>query len=322
MQLRTAARLGVPVSVLGYGMWGLAGWKDTDDAEVERALDEAVGSGVTFFDTAFAYGDGRSERILGNLARRHEARLFTASKIPPKNRIWPAPAKAPLEECFPADHIRASTERTLGNLGLERLDLMQFHVWQDAWAHDPGWQSAVSDLKRDGLIGAIGISLNRWEPWNGLAAIRTGLIDAVQVVYNIFDQSPEDELFPLCRERGVAVIARVPFDEGSLAGQLSRDRVFPEGDFRRSYFSPENTAATMDRVERLEKILPPGMSLPEMALRFVISNPDVTTVIPGMRRVVSVAGNVAAERAGALEPTLMEALRAHRWDRTPAKKAD
>jgi len=322
MDLRTAARLGIPVSVLGYGMWGLAGWKDTDDTEVERALDEAVRSGITFFDTAFAYGDGRSERILGNLTRRHAARLVTASKIPPKNRNWPAPADARLEDCFPADHIREYTQRTLTNLGLPRLDLMQFHVWQDAWAEDPKWQRAVSDLKRDGLIGGIGISLNRWEPWNGLAAIRTGLIDAVQVVYNIFDQSPEDDLFPLCREMGVAIIARVPFDEGSLAGQLTRDRVFPEGDFRRSYFSPESTAATMDRIERLEKILPSGMSLPEMALRFVISNPDVTTVIPGMRRVLSVRGNVAAERAGALDPGLMKTLRGHRWNRTPTKKPD
>jgi aryl-alcohol dehydrogenase-like predicted oxidoreductase len=322
MELRTARRLGIPVSVLGHGMWGLAGWKDTDDAEVERALDEAVRSGITFFDTAFAYGDGKSERILGNLTRRHQARLFTASKIPPKNRTWPAPANARLAECFPAGHLREYTERTLANLGLARLDLMQFHVWQDAWAEDAEWQRAVAELKQDGLIGAVGISLNRWEPWNGLAAIRTGLIDAVQVVYNIFDQSPEDELFPLCREMGVAIIARVPFDEGSLASQLSRDRVFPEGDFRRSYFNPENTAATMDRIERLEKILPDGMSLPEMALRFVISNPDVTTVIPGMRRVASVRANVAAERAGALDPALMAALRGHRWDRRPAKKAD
>lgn len=322
MELRTARRLGIPVSVLGHGMWGLAGWKDTDDAEVERALDESVASGVTFFDTAFAYGDGRSERILGNLTRRHAARLVTASKIPPKNRTWPAPAGALLGECFPDGHIREYTERTLANLGLPRVDLMQFHVWQDAWAHDPEWQRAVDGLKRDGLIGGIGISLNRWEPWNGLAAIRTGLIDAVQVVYNVFDQSPEDALFPLCREMGVAIIARVPFDEGSLAGQLTRDRVFPQGDFRRSYFNPENTAATMDRIERLEKILPAGMSLPEMALRFVISNPDVTTVIPGMRRVASVRANVAAERAGALDPALMATLRGHRWDRTPSKKAD
>lgn len=323
MNLRTAARLGPPVSVLGYGMWGLAGWKDTDEAEVERALDEAVRSGITFFDTAFAYGDGKSEGILGNLARRHPAvRLFTASKIPPKNRTWPAPAKAPLAECFPAAHIREYTERSLQNLGLPRLDLMQFHVWQDSWAENAEWQRAVQDLKREGLIGGIGISLNRWEPWNGLRAVRTGLIDAVQVVYNIFDQAPEDELFPLCRQRGVAIIARVPFDEGSLAGQLTRDRVFPEGDFRRTYFNPENTAATMDRIERLEKILPSGLSLPEMALRFVISNPDVTTVIPGMRRVSSVRANVAAEAAGPLEPALMAALREHRWDRKPPKKAD
>ena len=323
MQMRTAPRLEVPVSVLGHGMWGLAGWKDTDDAEVQRALDLSAASGVTFFDTAFAYGDGRSEGILGDLVRRHpEARLFTASKIPPKNRTWPAAASATLDDCFPAAHIREYTERTLTNLGLPHLDLMQFHVWQDAWANDESWQRVVSDLKREGLIRSIGISLNRWEPWNGLAAIRTGVIDAVQVVYNIFDQSPEDELFPLCREKGVAVIARVPFDEGSLAGQLARDRVFPEGDFRRTYFSAENTAATMDRIEALEKVVPEGMTLAEMALRFVITNPDVTTVIPGMRRVQSVRANLAAEQAGALDPGLLATLRGHRWDRKPAKKAD
>jgi aryl-alcohol dehydrogenase-like predicted oxidoreductase len=322
MEPRTARRLGTPVSVLGYGMWGLAGWKDTDDAEVERALDKAVESGVTFFDTAYAYGDGRSEGILGNLMRRHETVLFTASKIPPKNRVWPGQATSSLDECFPPDHIREYTERTLANLGSKQIDLMQFHVWQDAWGPDERWHKAVGDLKRDGLIGSIGISLNRWEPWNGLATIRTGLIDAVQVVYNVFDQSPEDELFPLCREMGVAVIARVPFDEGSLAGQLSRHRTFPEGDFRRTYFDPENQAATMDRIERLQAIVPPDMTLPEMALRFVFSNPDVTTVIPGMRRVQSVSGNLAAETAGPLDPALLAALRAHRWDRKPAKRAD
>ena len=323
MEERTTKRLGTPVSVLGHGMWGLAGWKDTDDAEVERALDEAVSSGVTFFDTAFAYGDGRSEGILGNLVRLHpDVRLFTASKMPPKNRIWPAPRDASLDDCFPPEHIREYTMRTLENLGLPQVDLMQFHVWQDAWAADERWQRAVSDLKREGLVRTIGISLNRGEPWNGLAAIRTGFIDTVQVVYNIFDQAPEDELFPLCREQGVAVIARVPFDEGSLAGQLSRDRVFPEGDFRRRYFSPENTAATMDRIEKLEKILPVGMNLPEMALRFVMSNPDVTTVIPGMRRVASVRANVAAEEAGPLDQAMIKRLRAHRWDRTPATKPD
>lgn len=323
MEERKAARLERPVSVLGHGMWGLAGWKDTDDDEVERALDASVAAGVTFFDTAFAYADGRSERTLGRLAKRHpQARLYMASKIPPKNRAWPAPATATLDECFPADHIREYTERTLANLDVPCLDLMQFHVWQDAWAGDPRWQRAVSDLKREGLVKSFGLSLNRWEPWNGLAALRTGLIDAVQVVYNVFDQSPEDELFPLCRELGVAVIARVPFDEGSLAGQLTRDREFPEGDFRRSYFNAANRAATMDRVDALVADLPAGMTLPELALRFITSNPDVTTVIPGMRRVVSVSANVEAEKAGALADSQIAALRAHRWDRKPAKKAD
>jgi aryl-alcohol dehydrogenase-like predicted oxidoreductase len=323
MEHRTARRLGTPVSVLGYGMWGLAGWKDTDDEEVGQALDLAVESGVTFFDTAFAYGDGRSEAILGDVVRRHAKRaLFTASKIPPKNRTWPAPANASLDDCFPPDYIREYVDRTLTNLKLASLNLMQFHVWQDAWAGDERWQRTMLDLKQQGAIGSIGISLNRWEPWNGLAAVRTGVVDAVQVVYNIFDQAPEDELFPLCRERGVAVIARVPFDEGSLAGQLSRDRVFPEGDFRRSYFNAENTAATMDRVEDLHEVLPEGMSLPEMALRFVISNPDVTTVIPGMRRISSVAANLKAEAKGPLDTSLIAALRDHRWDRKPPKRAD
>ena len=323
MQDRRAERLHRPVSLLGHGMWGLAGWKDTDDAEVERALDASVASGVTFFDTAFAYGDGRSERTLGRLARRHPgAHLYMASKIPPKNRTWPAPATATLDECFPADYILEMTERTLENLGVPCLDLQQFHVWQDAWAGDERWQRAVEDLKRQGLVRSIGLSLNRWEPWNGLAALRTGRIDAVQVVYNVFDQAPEDQLFPLCAELGVAVIARVPFDEGSLAGQLTRDREFPEGDFRRTYFNAENRTATMDRIERLEADLPAGMTLPELALRFIFANPDVTTVIPGMRRVASVEANVRAEHAGALPPTLVERLRAHRWDRKPAKRAD
>ena len=322
MEMRTAGRLGQPISALGYGMWGLAGWKDTDDAEVPRALDWGVKGGITFFDTAFAYGDGRSEKILGNLIRRHSASFFVASKIPPKNRVWPAPSNGTLDECFPEDHIREYTLKSLENLGLPSIDLIQFHVWQDSWAGDERWQRAVLDLKRQGLIRKIGISVNRWEPWNAMAAVRTGLIDAVQVVYNIFDQSPEDELFPLCREMGVAVIARVPFDEGSLAGQLRRDSVFPADDFRKTYFSPENTSLTMDRVEPLQRLLTPEMTLADLALRFVLSNPDVTSVIPGMRRVASVTANLAAEAAGPLSSSLIAELRAFRWDRKPPKKAD
>ena len=318
MRYRTFGRLGWRVSEVGYGMWGLAGWTGSDDELTRAALDEAVRLGCNFFDTAWAYGSGESERFLGELVRSHPAtRLYTATKVPPKNLTWPSRAGFTLDEVFPPDHIRRYTEWSLENLGLDSVDLLQFHVWEDAWAADERWQRVIEDLKRQRLIGAAGISVNRWEPENSLATLRTGLIDAVQVIYNIFDQSPEDVLFPLCRELGVAVIARVPFDEGSLAGNLTRESRFPDGDFRRIYFGPENLGPTMDRVGALLPLVPADSTLPEMALRFVLADPDVATVIPGMRRPAHVAANIRASDLGPLAPDLVARLRDHRWDRTP-----
>ena len=217
MNYRTFGRTGWPVSEIGYGMWGMGGWTGSDDDESLRSLDLAVELGCNFFDTAWAYGEGHSERLLGRLVRRHPGkRLYTATKIPPKNRQWPSRRGSQLEDVFPPDYIREMTEKSLENLGLDCVDLQQFHVWEDAWARDERWQRAVDDLKREGLVRAIGVSVNRWEPWNAVETLRTGLIDAVQVIYNIFDQAPEDELFPLCEELNIGVIARVPFDEGTL----------------------------------------------------------------------------------------------------------
>lgn len=319
MHERRFGRLGWPVSEIGYGMWGMAGWSGSDDARSREALAEAVRLGCNFFDTAWGYGSGHSERLLGELVRAHpEHRLYTASKIPPRNRQWPSQRGVPLDEVFPPDHIREYAERTLGNLGLPRLDLLQFHVWEDAWAHDDRWWRAMSDLKSEGLIGGVGISVNRWEPWNGLDTLRTGHVDAVQVIYNIFDQSPEDELFTLCEELDIAVIARVPFDEGSLAGTLTIDSEFPEGDFRRIYFGPENLAPTVDRVEALRPLVPAGMSLPELALRFILSDARVSTVIPGMRSIPHVRANLGVSDGRALPEDLRTQLREHRWDRSPA----
>ena len=318
MHTRPFGRLGWPVSTLGYGMWGLAGWSDSDDAEVARALEAALAAGVTFFDTAWGYGRGASERTLGQLVRAHpELALRTATKIPPKNFTWPSRREFTLDDCFPADHIRAYTEKSLENLGLPRVDLMQFHVWEDAWARDERWQRAMDDLKREGLIGAVGVSVNRWEPWNCFDTLRTGVVDAVQVIYNIFDQAPEDALFALCEELGIAVIARVPFDEGSLAGQITAASEFPEGDFRRIYFGPDNLGRTVERVDALRRALPAGLPLAEAALRFSVSHRAVSTVIPGMRRVAHVRSNVAAVERGVLEAATRTALRAHRWDREP-----
>jgi aryl-alcohol dehydrogenase-like predicted oxidoreductase len=319
MRYRTFGRLGWSVSEVGYGMWGLAGWTGSDDDETRQALEEAVRYGCNFFDTAWAYGDGKSERILGELVRAHpDRRLYTATKVPPKNRTWPSRADFLLDEVFPPDYIRQYAESSLENLGLDSVDLLQFHVWEDAWARDDRWQRVMEDLKREGLIGGIGISVNRWEPENGIQTLRTGIIDAVQVIYNVFDQAPEDELFPACRELDVAVIARVPFDEGSLTGTLTRETRFPRGDFRATYFGPENLGPTMDRVDALAPLVPTGWSLPELAMRFILANRDVSTVIPGMRRPKHVRANIATSDAPPLEAGLLNDLRRHRWDRRPA----
>jgi aryl-alcohol dehydrogenase-like predicted oxidoreductase len=323
MRYRTFGRLGWQVSDVGYGMWGMASWSGSDDEESLASLQIAVERGCNFFDTAWAYGAGHSESLLGRLIRRNAGkRLYTATKIPPKNRRWPSRRGVPLDETFPPDHIDEYVHSSLENAEIESFDLVQFHVWEDDWLDDLRWFHAMDDLRSQGLINGIGISINRWEPWNGLRTVRSGLVDAVQVVYNIFDQNPEDELFPACREHGVAVIARVPFDEGSLTGNLTIDSSWPEGDFRNAYFKKENLIPSVERANALKSLVPEDASLPEMALRFILANSDVTTVIPGMRKRRHVEENMAASDKGPLSGPLMTALRDHRWDRTPSGKPD
>ncbi|MGH7636753.1 MAG: aldo/keto reductase [Gemmatimonadaceae bacterium] len=318
MHNRVFGRTGWQVSQLGYGMWGMAGWSGADDEESLASLQLAVDQGVNFFDTAWGYGEGHSERLLGRIVRSNRGtRLYAATKIPPKHRHWPSRRGDLLDDVFPPDYIREYTHRSLENLGFTSIDLMQFHVWEDEWADDERWQRAIDDLKREGLVRAVGISVNRWEPWNGIRTLRTGQVDAVQVIYNIFDQNPEDELFPVCRELDIGVIARVPFDEGALTGVLTKESTWPRGDFRNLYFVKENLDPTVDRVEKLKAIVPRGMTLPELALRFILSNDDVDVVIPGMRKAGHVLANLKASDAGRLSSDLLQKLRLHRWDRTP-----
>lgn len=317
MQCRRFGRLGWQVSEIGYGMWGMGGWSGSEDEQSLKALERSVALGCNFFDTAYAYGAGRSERLLGQILRQpRDQRIYVATKIPPKNNQWPARAQYPLRDVFPPDHIRAYTEKSLENLGVERIDLQQLHVWTDAWAADESWQRAVDELKSEGLIEGFGISVNRWEPSNVIAAMRTSLVDSVQVVYNIFDQAPEDELFPTCRQLDVAVIARVPFDEGSLAGTLTLDSRWPQGDWRNIYFNPENLRTTLERVELVQQELPEAMDLPELALRFILHQEAVSTTIPGMRKPRHVEANLSASDGQTLPAEVVQRLRKHRWDRT------
>lgn len=324
MLYRTFGRLGWNVAEIGYGMWGVGagpgGWQGADDETSLAALQLSVDLGCNAFDTAWIYGRGHSEVLLGKLVRDNpDAGLKIFTKIPPKDRNWPPHRDSDLDDVFPYDHVMEYTEKSLKNLGTPAVDLMQFHVWEDSWLRDDRWLTTVEALKSAGLVRGIGISINRWEPWNAIAALRTGLVDSVQVIYNIFDQSPEDELFPVCRELDIAVIARVPFDEGTLTGTLTKDTTWPEDDWRASYFVPENLDASVDRAEALKKIVPAGMTLPELALRFILQNPDVHTVIPGMRRPDHVRANIAVSDGSRLPAPVHDQLRTHRWDRTPTE---
>lgn len=319
MNDRRFGKTGWQVSEIGYGMWGMGGWTGSDDAESLTALQRAVELGCNFFDTAWGYGAGHSEGLLGQLIRTNAGKkLYTATKIPPKNFKWPSRREFTVDDCFPPDHIEKYVHSSLQNSGLDSFDLMQFHTWEDAWIRDPRLQQAMTNLKKQGLVHAWGISINRWEPWNGVEAVRSGLIDAVQVIYNIFDQNPEDALFPACEEQDVAVIARVPFDEGTLTGTLTKDSKWPEGDWRNTYFVAQNLVPSVERADKLKPIAAAaGTTMPEMALRFILNNPVVSTIIPGMRKIRNVEANVAASDAGPLPEAVHEQLRAHRWDREP-----
>jgi aryl-alcohol dehydrogenase-like predicted oxidoreductase len=322
MRYRTMGRLGWQVSEVGYGMWGIGGgpggFTGWDYDVAPGCLDQAVEMGCTFFDTAWIYGRGVSEQLLGRLLRDHaDRRLYVATKVPPMNREWPPRPGDRLEDVFPTGHVREYVEKSLENLGVDRIDLLQFHVWEDRWAAEESWQEVVSALKDEGLIEGFGLSVNRWEPANCLKAIDSGLIDVIQVIYNIFDQAPEDELFARAERDGIGVIARVPFDEGGLTGTLTKDTQFPEEDWRAIYFGPENLGPTVERAEALSPLVPEGATLPELSLRFILEHPAVSTVIPGMRRPQHVRANLGVSDGARLDAGLVDALRAHRWDREP-----
>ncbi len=318
MNYRTLGRTGISVSEVGYGAWGIGGvqWTGGDDEEAKRALNLAIDRGLNLIDTALAYGKGHSERLVGEVARARTESIAIATKIPPKNLQWPAKS-VPLEEVFPADYIVECTEKSLRNLGVETIDLQQFHVWHDNWAERTEWIEAIAKLRQAGKVRHVGISINDYQPTNVIKALRTGQIDAVQVIYNIFEQAPNDELYPVCQELNIGVLARVPFDEGGLTGAITPETVFPEDDFRSWFFRGDRKQKVFDRVEKLKGLLgAEAASLPELALRFTLSHDAVSTVIPGMRSTRHVESNIACSDGRKLSADLLERLKAFAWDRT------
>jgi aryl-alcohol dehydrogenase-like predicted oxidoreductase len=328
MKYRKLGRTGFEVSEMAHGLWGMSGWSGSDDRESLDSLQLATDLGCNFFDTAWAYGEGKSDGLLGQILSRNTSasnpskRLYAASKIPPMNRKWPARSSYKYQDVFPADHVLKHADLIRKKLRVDNIDLLQFHVWDDTWTDEPEFRNTVEKLRRDGIIRHFGLSLNRWEPENGLKALRTGLVDAVQVIHNIFDQAPEDKLFPVCQELNIGVIARVPLDEGSLGGKMTLETKFPKGDWRAMYFGPKNLPPTLERVETLKAVLPPALTLPQMALRYILSFPVVSTIIVGMRKAEHVRQNIAASDAGPLDAELLRKLTDHRWDRKPEPWAD
>ncbi len=317
MRYRALGRTGFEVSEIGHGLWGMGGWTGSDDRQSLDALRASVAIGINFFDSAWDYGKGRSDRLLGQLLREFpDKKLVAASKVPPKNMKWPATANDALRDVFPREHVMKYAEIIRNDLGVDRIDLLQFHVWDDSWTDDNEWRDTVAELRQSGRFRAFGVSLNGGEPANGVKVVATGLIDTVQAVFNLFEQEPEDELLPACRAANVGVIARVPLDEGSLGGKFTRETTFPTDDWRHYYFNPENLKETIRRVEALRRDIPDAMSLPEAALRFVLSYPEVSTTIVGMRKAEYVASNAAAVAAGPLPQELLSRLRRHRWNRS------
>ncbi|MFJ3838485.1 aldo/keto reductase [Streptomyces sp. NPDC090054] len=317
MHNRPLGRSDLSVSEIGYGAWGIgaAGWSGATEDESVRALHRAVDLGVNFVDTARGYGE--SERIVGRVVRERSGdQVYVATKVPPKNGVWPAPGGIDPAETFPGAHIRASLETSLSASGLDHFDVLQFHVWSDEWVGRGDWLETVADLKQRGLIRLFGVSVNDHRPESALALVRSGVVDTVQVIHNIFDQSPADALFPACEEHGVGVIVRVALDEGGLTGRVTAGTTFPEGDFRARYFRDDRPARVQRHVEAITADL--GITtddLAETALRFVLSAPAVSTVIPGMRTVRNVERNTAVGDGRPLSPEQLAVLAKHRWER-------
>jgi aryl-alcohol dehydrogenase-like predicted oxidoreductase len=318
MKYRPLGKTEMQVSEIGFGAWGIGGvmWLGAKDDESLRALHRSADLGVNFIDTAYVYGDGHSEKLVGRFLRERRERIFVATKIPPKNMVWPAKPGSRLSEAFPYEHVIKCTEESLQRLGVDAIDLQQLHVWQDDWTEITEWYEAITTLKAEGKIRYAGISINDHQPDNALRVVRSGKIDTVQVIYNIFEQLPEQVLFPACQEHNVGVIVRVPLDEGALTGTITPQTTFPHGDFRNRYFRGDRKQLVAERVERLKLLLDDeARTLPELALRFCLHPPAVSTVIPGMRTTVNVEHNCAVSDGKALAPGMIARLRQHAWDK-------
>lgn len=329
MKYRKLGKTGLNVAEVGYGTWQLADdpnmWVGADLTESLRSLHRYAELGGNFIDTAWQYGydDSKpdrhpSEELIGKFLKEYDKRndIVVATKIAPKNYIWPARKGVAISEIFPNDHIERSVNDSLRSLGLDSLDLVQFHVWQDNFADEDGWKETIQRLTNEGKVKHWGISINDYQPSNCLRTLDTGLIETIQFIFNIFHQKPTEKLLPYAKAHDIGLIVRVPLDEGGLTGTFTEDTTFPEGDFRGAYFGGDRLQELVKHTDELKTLLgAEASSLPELDLRYILSFDEVSSVIPGMRKTKNVEANVAVSDGRKLSPQLMDTLKQHVWER-------
>lgn len=318
MQYRNLGRTGVKVSEIGHGTWAMGFmWGERKDPESLSALRRGLELGINFIDTAYLYGPGHSERLIGQVLKETVVKPFVATKCPPDPiKAWPPKPGTPADEAFRAEHLIATTEKSLKNLGVDCLDLQQLHVWRPEWLGQGGWLEAVEQLKQQGKIRYFGVSLNDHDADSGLELVASGLVDTIQVIFNLFEQRPREKLFPLCLKHKVGVIVRVPLDEGGLSGKLSPETKFPKGDWRVKYFTGDRLRETCEHAAQFNFLLnEERKTLAQAALKFCLSEPAVSTVIVGMRSPAHVEENVAVSEMTDFTSEELEKIYSLAWPR-------
>jgi aryl-alcohol dehydrogenase-like predicted oxidoreductase len=317
MKYRKLGRAGMDVSEIGFGAWAIGGsWGPQNEKDSIDALHRSIDLGVNFIDTAAGYGSGKSERIIGEVLKTRSEKVWVATKTPPLPGKWPPSPYCDMDERYPEKYLRENVEERLRNLQTDVIDVLQLHTWTRAWNRNPRPFETLRKLQAEGKIRAIGVSTPEQDQNSVIDLMRGGWIDTVQVIYNIFEQEPAAELLPVAQETNTGIIVRVVFDEGALTGKYTAETKFAEDDFRRNYFAGDRLERAARRAEKVkEDIADTGLTMPQVALKFALMHPAVSTVIPGIRNVAQAEANIGASDLPDLSEATMLKLREHNWQR-------
>ncbi len=319
MKYRVLGRTGLKVSEIGFGAWAIGGsWGKQSDDDSLAALRTALDLGVNFIDTAAGYGNGRSEQLIARVLKERGQRdkVIVATKTPPADGHWPPSPYCRAEDRFSENYIRQNVEQRLKNLATDHIDVLQLHTWTRAWNSEAAPLRILEKLRDEGKVRFFGISTPEQDQNCVVELMQRGLIDVVQVIYNIFEQEPAAQLLPVAKQANVGIIIRVAFDEGSLTGKFTLQTTFAEDDFRRGYFAGDRLARTVARVEKVRQdLVDSRYTMPQAALKFVLEHPATSTVIPGIRNIAQARANCEVSDLPNMSQDLIKKLHQHNWRR-------